>query len=664
MRCWLIMACVLWALPANAATYTAASCSRADVNAVINGPTHVAVHGDIIQIPATGSPCTWTSQLVVSAGITIIGTGSPTIIQNYNGTLLAVTISSATANFRLSGLTIQAGASVGVTPAIASLIGTCNASTCSHVSIDTLSLTNWTTGPFLFYANDVFGVFYGITATGSGNSFLLVNIGYQTYLHSDAAGSYGDRSWASSESFGSRNALYLEDNTIGNVAASNALTDTDNFPAGGARFVVRFNTFTNVSVQTHGTESTGRNRGSRQVEVYHNALTCDGSGAGGNCINLVGLRSGTAYTFNNAFTVQNGGNFQREITLANYRVGTSFSPWGVCGGTAAQSLWDENDGGAPFDSGTVTSASRTNSLTVTDTGQSWTTSQWVSSGSPYSIVNTSRTDARGFYPAAEISANTSNTITATYDAWSGTAEPDWQVGDSFEIRRATTCIDQIGRGSAGATYLSGSTPSPTGWLNQPRVPIYQWGSTVTGASISEWVLANNPLRITNNRDFYYKAASFTGASGTGSGTSRPATCTTGVAYWETDEGEWNSANGATPDGRLYICTSTNTWTLSYTPYTYPHPLRSAPSAPSSVAVAGTSTPALCWTAATGTAIRYAVQVDSDGFVDKDVPTHTSCGDLGISIASLSLDPGAHTITVQACNVTGCTSATPLIVVKL
>src|SRR4051812_7606799 len=39
-------------VPARAATFTAASCNRADVNAVINGPTHTAVNGDVIQIPA------------------------------------------------------------------------------------------------------------------------------------------------------------------------------------------------------------------------------------------------------------------------------------------------------------------------------------------------------------------------------------------------------------------------------------------------------------------------------------------------------------------------------------------------------------------------------------------------------------------------------------
>src|SRR5713226_5361280 len=58
-------------------TYTAASCNQSDVNAVINGPTHKAVNGDTIQIPA-GS-CTWTTGVTVPVGIgiTIMGTGTP-----------------------------------------------------------------------------------------------------------------------------------------------------------------------------------------------------------------------------------------------------------------------------------------------------------------------------------------------------------------------------------------------------------------------------------------------------------------------------------------------------------------------------------------------------------------------------------------------------------
>ena len=64
------------------------------------------------------------------------------------------------------------------------------------------------------------------------------------------------------------------------------------------------------------------------------------------------------------------------------------------------------------------------------------------------------------------------------------------------------------------------------------------------------------------RGLYLHASSFTGASGTGTGTlaARPSTCTPTVAYWSTDT------------STLYQCLTTNTWTPYYTPYAYPHPL--------------------------------------------------------------------------------------------
>lgn len=115
-----------------------------------------------------------------------------------------------------------------------------------------------------------------------------------------------------------------------------------------------------------------------------------------------------------------------------------------------------------------------------------------------------------------------------------------------------------------------------------------------------------------NRDLYVEGASFNGTAGVGVGllANRPTTCTPtpealdtghgGVGYWATDQGSWNTStsnprglqfNGA--DGALYRCSATNTWTLHYTPYTYPHPLQAGssgggdltpPSAPSNLRI--------------------------------------------------------------------------------
>lgn len=79
--------------------------------------------------------------------------------------------------------------------------------------------------------------------------------------------------------------------------------------------------------------------------------------------------------------------------------------------------------------------------------------------------------------------------------------------------------------------------------------------------------------IAENAQFYNQATSFTGATGVGRGTlaAKPATCTTGVGYWATDQGSWNTNVGGT-QGLFYKCTSMNTWTLYYTPLAYPHTL--------------------------------------------------------------------------------------------
>jgi len=104
---------------------------------------------------------------------------------------------------------------------------------------------------------------------------------------------------------------------------------------------------------------------------------------------------------------------------------------------------------------------------------------------------------------------------------------------------------------------------------------------------------------TADRDYYSECntgfgdstcpkSAFNGSHGTGYGTlaNRPATCTAGPAgtYGQSPTGSYGVAYFATDanngNGELYVCTSTNTWTGIYQPYTYPHPLVTGSSATS------------------------------------------------------------------------------------
>lgn len=127
--------------------------------------------------------------------------------------------------------------------------------------------------------------------------------------------------------------------------------------------------------------------------------------------------------------------------------------------------------------------------------------------------------------------------------------------------RGYPCRDQPGRGHDTVEW----TCCPgAGAYTQTAAPIYVWGNLTGGAAMDVEVdsTGDADVHIVVNRDYYNIST----------GTSLPGTCTVGQGFWKTDEGgNWNTLNAGSNDGRLYKCTTTNNWTVYYTPLTYPHP---------------------------------------------------------------------------------------------
>jgi len=501
-------------------TYTAASCNQSDVNAVINGPTHTAINGDTIIIPA--GTCTWTSSITITVAIDITGTGTPnsgggtsgagasntTLIDNIGsgslGFFLFTNLSvGQTAKVELLTLAAASGAAADSLISSMQFTGTCTTTApyCPNARVDNITFgANTWEGPLeacLIVTDNVFGVadHNTSTETSAGGSPCLVDVNYSGW---QGVGQWGDNSFGSADTFGTNQTFYIENNYLSGVRGSENDVSTQNSfnNVGGSRYVCRFNTVVNMSTtglcSAHGTAWTGRPRGQRQVEVYYNTV---GIGAAG-CDSVDGLNAGVGYYFSNSVSAPGGG-CNQFVSLDIPTFIKTAPPWGSCNGTG---LYDQ----IPF---TSTSA----------------------------------------------------------------------------------CIDQVGSGVGrllqGATTPVLLTTGVAGWPSPALDPVYEAGDKmVTGGFGTPVAIATDgtSTRVLFNRDVYAEVSQsaqnsptspFNGTVGTGYGTlaNRPTSCTPYVGYWATDQGNWNGT-GSGGQGELYTCTATNSWTMSYEPYSYPHPL--------------------------------------------------------------------------------------------
>ena len=185
----------------------------------------------------------------------------------------------------------------------------------------------------------------------------------------------GDGSWAAPANYGSSQFLFVEDNTFeGNHTGVGGVTDA----YAGARFVIRHNRMIGMITFNHGTESTGRERGCRAMDIYSNDI--DGLGinrfAGTTRSGGILFHDNTLYNFWGTSVTING---------SCYRMIDTFTVWGGADGTNG---WDKNKPGSPFFSG---SASAVGNHTVSVFGNPWTTNQWLG----FTVKKTSGDDGNG-----------------------------------------------------------------------------------------------------------------------------------------------------------------------------------------------------------------------------------------------------------------------------
>jgi hypothetical protein len=431
---------------AAATTIKAKSASQSDVAAAIGS----AADGDTVTIP--DGTASWTRKLQIKKGITIQGAGvGATIIKDsvQSGQLIQWTLAGGYPS-RITGIEFQDGGRVNTIDAPGGIL---------HIDG---SNTNGSTFRFDHCKwNNLNGatVFDTVIGVIDHNTFVFDRFGCAIYpygSHWDGQ-DYGDGSWAAPTGYGSSQFLFIEDNTFTH-SQKNLQGMIDAYA--GARFVARHNTIFNSLITNHGTESTGRTRGCRAMEIYDNNYT-------GTNLNkfLGGSRSGGTLFHHN--TISGYWANSAEFSLQNFRNFFPFKPWGGADGTNA---WDVNEPTVFF---TGTAAANSSGTSVTVSGADWTTNQWAG----YTLRRTTDICNFGSSSFGWILSNTSNTV--SYASNPGYPTPpamSFCRSDSLEIRKVDHALDQPGR--ALGSLITGDSPvRPAAWDNQATEPCYSWENT-------------------------------------------------------------------------------------------------------------------------------------------------------------------------------------------
>jgi hypothetical protein len=562
-------------------TYTAASCNYSDVNAVINGPTHTAVNGDTIQIPA--GTCTWNSTLNITVNITIQGEGAEyataggasttgsdqtTLTDNEGGKSLFALTTSAGQFSRITGIAfIQSSSSGADGGGMIAINGSS-----SSVRVDHCHFYSYVSGnKGIVVGGSVLGVadhnfFDALTGIITNDLAFYNGNGWNGGSSTDQ----GDASWADTEHWGTSEFFYVEDTYFNNGWVSDCVN--------GGRYVVRYSTANNVGgLASHGL-SGGSNRGCRAGEIYYSTYTFTSNFGQNHSGSVSNSNSGPILAWGitcRGYTAVVNTSMERVLAgmgRDSEEVPAVPNGWGYCG--------------PPYTTGTATTRSGSSTVTGSNFSTSWPANTLIIIPGAECIGQFG--DSGSTCKIASVASSTSLTLASAAGASvSGAAYAVGSPWDGNTNSLGYPCLDSPGRGVGD--LLNGQNfpnradtvaPQTQRWPNQALSPIYAWNNTYSPPGTGgEAIVYDVSGVLSDNRDYYQQfgsygeSGSFNGTKGVGLGSLPP---TNSSAYSNAPNcssstypgpGYWDTTNTT-----LYVCTAANTWTTYYTPYTYPHPL--------------------------------------------------------------------------------------------
>lgn len=557
-----------------AAAVSGCTANVALTQAAIQAAIGNAAEGSTVCLPSGSLTLTSSITATAAANVTVMGqttctgagqtvscTDSTTLTNNTGGTMLNLD-APTTGTFRLTGLTFRSSSCTDH-PIEFDVSG--GGTTYATVRIDHSHWVDFCNFNFeLYNINGVADHNYFENPSGPAGANQVRAYGRDTGVEWNQATNFGTNTF---------NWFYFEDNRWERGISNDCYTS--------GRQVFRYNYMNGSGVQQHGTGHSGENRGCRAMEVYGNTII------GLNSVNqttAVAIYSGPGMVWGNVFT----------FTCSN------------CGGA----------------NGLLLVESRQSDYTYTQSAQPGDTGYCGTNFNGTGSVFDGNTDASGYPCIDQVGRGIGDLMTSLLPTWRN------------NTRACTVNFTWANRGS------NCDNSDSSAWPRQALEPVYEWinTGTVGGSWINVYRNSGSggggTANIVVNRDYYAEhsntncdpgAGSCTAGVGTGTRAQRPANCTSGVAWWSTDQGgNWHTTNGTSNDGTLDKCTAANTWTNAvYTPYTYPHPLVNVPTLVQHVAGAmennnGNGVPSIIAQlpnpSLSGNALVLCVQMDQPGGV--------------------------------------------------